>query len=81
MKSTVRCDFYLSMIELIKKEVKFIWSEECRDAYKYFVTCLTTEPAMAQPILGQPFIVYSDGYKFAIGGVLAQKINGVEHII
>ena len=69
------------LYELIKKEVKFNWSEECRDAYKYFVTCLTTEPAMAQPILGQPFIVYSDGSKFAIGGVLAQVINGIEHII
>ena len=36
---------------------------------------------MDQPVLGQPFIIYNDGSKFAIGGVLAQVINGVEYII
>jgi len=69
------------LYKLIQKDVKFEWTEECSAAYKYFVTCITSEPAMAQPQLGQPFIVYSDGSKFAVGGVLAQIINGVEHII
>jgi hypothetical protein len=36
---------------------------------------------MAQPIIGLPFIVYSDGSRFAIGGVLTQIQNGVERII
>lgn len=69
------------LYRLIQKNIKFEWTEECKQAYKYFIECLTSEPAMAQPILGKPFIVYSDGSKHAIGGVLAQKINGVEHII
>lgn len=69
------------LYNLIQKYVKFTWTEECKSAYNYFITCITSEPAMAQPQLGKPFIVYSDGSKYAIGGVLAQKINGVEHII
>ncbi len=69
------------LYELIKKDAVFNFTEECKQAYNYFITCLTTEPAMAQPILGKPFIVYSDGSKYAIGGVLAQIIDGVEHII
>jgi transposase InsO family protein len=74
-------DMSKCLYELIKKDTPFVWTDECSKNYKYFIDCLTTEPAMAQPILGQPFIVYSDGSKFAIGGVLAQVINGVEHII
>lgn len=66
---------------LLQKGVKFEFNEECREAYRYFVNCLTSEPAMAQPQIGKPFIVYSDGSKYAIGGVLAQIINGTEHII
>jgi hypothetical protein len=70
-----------SLYKLIQKDVKFEWTDECSAAYNYFITCITSEPAMAQPQLGKPFIVYSDGSKFAVGGVLAQVINGVEHII
>ena len=36
---------------------------------------------MAQPVMNQPFVVYSDGSKYAIGGVLCQVIDDVEHII
>ena len=38
--------------------------------------CITSSPVIAQPITGKPFIVYSDGSKYAIGGVLAQVIDG-----
>jgi hypothetical protein len=69
------------LYELIKVGTEFIWNTECKENYHYFITCLTSEPAMRQPILGQPFIVYSDGSKYAIGGVLAQIQDGVEYII
>jgi len=69
------------LYKLIEKGAKFIWTEECKGNYQHFIQCLISEPAMAQPIIGQPFIVYSDGSKYAIGGVLAQKIRGIEHII
>ncbi len=69
------------LYKLLEKDVSFVWTKECSEAYRYFVLCITSEPAMAQPIMNQPFIVYSDGSKFAIGGVLCQNINGVEHII
>ena len=49
------------LYSLIAKNTKFEWTDTCKKHYKYFVQCITSEPAMAQPILGQPFIVYSDG--------------------
>ena len=69
------------LYNLIQKGVVFEWNDKCKEAYKYFVECITSSPAMAQPIIGKPFIVYSDGSKYDIGGVLAQVIDGVEHII
>ncbi len=68
------------LYDLIKKDAVFDFNEECRQNYNYFINCLTSEPAMAQPDLTKPFIVYSDGSKYAIGGVLAQIQNGQEHI-
>ena len=69
------------LYNLIKQDVEWNWNDECKAAYKYFVVCITSEPAMRQPVIGKPFIVYSDGSKHAIGGVLAQIIDGVEYII
>ena len=69
------------LYNLIKKDVAWNWTEECRNAYKHFVKAITSEPAMRQPILGSSFVIYSDGSKVAIGGVLCQIQNGVEHII
>ncbi len=67
------------LYDLIKKDAVFDFNEECRQNYNYFFNCLTSEPAMAQPDLTKPFIVYSDGSKYAIGGVLAQIQNGQDH--
>lgn len=66
---------------LTRKDVEFEWTEECRKAFRYFVDRVTSEPIMAQPILGKPFKIYSDGSKTAVGGTLCQIINGQEHVI
>ena len=54
------------LYNLIQKGVVFDWNDKCKEAYKYFVECITSSPAMAQPIIGKTFIVYSDGSKYAI---------------
>ena len=41
------------LYNLIKKDVTWDWTEECRLAYKHFVECITSEPAMRQPVLEQ----------------------------
>ena len=69
------------LYNLVKKGVPWEWTEACSNAYNHFVKSITSEPAMRQPILGQEFIIYSDGSKFAIGGILGQIIDGKEYII
>ena len=69
------------LYNLIKTGVQWDWTEECQNAYRHFVKSVTSEPAMAQPIIGKPFIIYSDGSKEAIGGCLCQTIDGQTHII
>jgi len=66
---------------LIRKDTVWNWSEECRQAYKHFVDRITSEPAMRQPLLGQAFVVYSDGSKVAIGGMLCQIVDGTLYVI
>ena len=69
------------LYELTKKGTSWNWTKECQDAYRHFVDRITSEPAMRKPDFTQEFIVHSDGSKNAIGGVLSQKINGVEYIV
>jgi hypothetical protein len=57
------------------------WTKEHEEAYRLLINNITTAPALAQPILGKPFTVYTDGSTQAIGGVLTQIIDGKEHII
>ena len=38
-------------------------------------------PILAYPCFQQPFILATDASEFAVGGVLSQKINGVERVI
>ena len=66
------------LYELIKKDV---WEETQIQAYNKLKQSLLSEPVLAQAVLGEQFIVYSDASNYAIGGVLSQKINDKEHVI
>lgn len=57
------------------------WSNECDDAFSLLKQKLTMSPILAYPCFQQPFILATDASEFAVGGVLSQKINGVERVI
>jgi hypothetical protein len=59
----------------------FVWTPECAISNDYFKTCLSSEPILAQPNLGEPFILYSDASNVQIGGMLCQKLDGTERVI
>lgn len=59
--------------ELLKKEVKFEWSSECKEAFQKLKTSLTTAPILAQPNLEKPCDVYCDGSGIGLGCVLMQE--------
>jgi len=66
---------------LTKKDVPFVWTPECQQAFDELKRILSTEPLLIYPDFSQPFIVACDASTKAVGGVLSQRRNGREHPI
>jgi hypothetical protein len=60
------------MTELLKKGVKFDWSQKCEDAFHALRQHLTTAPVLAQPDNTKSFDVYCDASGSGLGCVLMQ---------
>jgi hypothetical protein len=64
---------------LTKKDVPFVWTQECQQVFNELKRILSTEPLLVYPDFSQPFIVACDASTKAIGAVLSQRRNGEEH--
>jgi hypothetical protein len=58
--------------ELLKNQVKFVWSLECEEAFQTLKKLLTTAPVLAQLDIEKLFDVYCDASGTGIGCVLMQ---------
>jgi hypothetical protein len=67
------------MIELLKKGVKFVWSQKCKDAFHTLRQHLTTTPVLAQPNNAKPFDVYCDASDTGLGCVLMQDKRDISY--
>jgi hypothetical protein len=61
------------VMELLKKENKYAWSDTCEEAFKLLKKLLTTSPVVAEPNTTKPFDVYCDASGIGLGGVLMQE--------
>jgi hypothetical protein len=61
-----------AMTELLKKGVKYEWSQKCEDAFHTLRQHLTTAPVLAQADNTQSFDVYCDASGTGLGCVLMQ---------
>jgi hypothetical protein len=60
------------MTKLLKKGVKYEWSQKCEDAFHTLRQHLTTAPVLAQPDNAKSFDVYCDASTTGLGCVLMQ---------
>jgi hypothetical protein len=60
------------MTELLKKWVKYDWSQKCEDAFHTLRQLLTTAPMLAQPDSTKSFDVYCDASGTGLGCVLVR---------
>lgn len=67
--------------KLCEKNVKFIWTDECQQAFDALKTALMTPPVLAYPIPGKTFILDTDASDRATGAVLSQTHADGEHVI
>ena len=64
--------------ELLRKQTKFRWSEECRRAFETLIKHITSAPCSSHPNFEKPFIITTDASIDGIGAVLSQNFEGVE---
>jgi len=69
------------ILDLTKKDSKFEWSEACQISFDLLKERLTTAPILKQFNESLPVTIFSDASATAIGCVLAQNIDGKEHVI
>jgi hypothetical protein len=61
------------MTELLKKGVKFVWSEECDKAFHTLREYFTSAPVLTQPNMSKLFEVFCDASGTGLGCVLMQE--------
>jgi len=74
-------DYTVPLCRLLKREVDFVWTDECEIALSNIKKALTSFPTLRMPDFNKPFKLYTDASSYAIGGILAQESNGFEHVI
>jgi hypothetical protein len=59
--------------DLTKKDVPFLWTEECRKALDQLIDQVTSDPVLRHPNPNQQYELYVDASTYALGAVLAQR--------
>ncbi|KAL6315047.1 hypothetical protein AAG906_030893 [Vitis piasezkii] len=69
------------LCELLVKDAKFIWDDQCQRSFEELKLMLTTAPIVRAPNWQLPFEVMCDASDFAIGAVLRQREDGKPYVI
>jgi transposase InsO family protein len=71
----------LPITKLLKGRTKFVWGDEQQWAFERIKLLLVSTPILRRPKFDQPFIVYTDWSKYAMGAILAQvDAEGQEYV-
>ena len=66
---------------LTRKKVKYVWSDECQEAFVRLKALLATAPVLSRPSDEHEFTLQVDASNCGLGCVLTQEIDGIEHVI
>ena len=61
------------MTALLKKDTKFVWTQECEASFQELKKRLVTAPVLILPDIHKDFQVYCDASRQGLGGVLMQE--------
>lgn len=66
---------------LLKKNVKYVWTEECENSFQALRESLLAAPILSCPDFECPFEIQTDASDVGVGAVLLQRREGVEYVI
>lgn len=65
---------------LLRKNQKFVWSEECQHSFERIKSLLLSAPVLKAPDFDKPFKLQVDASDIGIGAVLLQESSqGIDH--
>jgi hypothetical protein len=68
------------IMELQKKNKKFVWTKKCSEAFQGLKGLLKTTPILKVPHMDMDFLVYTDASKEGLGRVLMQDDRVIAYI-
>ena len=74
-KATDKC---LPFFESLKHNKRFLWDDECEQAFKALKEYLGKPPLLSKPIDGEPLLFYLAVSEYAISGVLIREEEKVQ---
>ena len=73
------CEMSFPLTDLLKKNVKFKWTDACERAFKNLRSILATSPVLSAPNFNTPFSMAADCSDGSMGSVLFQVENNMEN--
>ncbi|XP_050875453.1 uncharacterized protein LOC127079087 [Lathyrus oleraceus] len=71
----------LPMSNLLKNDVTFSFDDKCKQAFDFLKKALTSAPIIHPPDWTLPFEIMCDASNYAVGVVLAQRVDKAAHVI
>ena len=66
---------------LLHKDTNFVFDDECKAAFDHLKRFLTTAPVIQPPNWCLPFELMCDASNYAVGAILAQRVDRASHVI
>ncbi|XP_062118053.1 uncharacterized mitochondrial protein AtMg00860-like [Humulus lupulus] len=60
----------MPLTKLTRKDLKFVWDDNCKEAFRELKQRLTTVPVLTVPNSEEPYVVFTDVSGTGLGGVL-----------
>nr|KYP31297.1 Retrovirus-related Pol polyprotein from transposon opus [Cajanus cajan] len=71
----------LPLSNLLQKDVDFVFDDRCKQAFDCLKEALTTTPIIQAPDWTVPFELMCDASNYALGAVLAQRVDKLPRVI